>query len=100
MPITEKVRDTLPKTERLEARVTSQVKELIQQAADLQGRSLTDFILNNLQDAARKVIHEHKVMELSVADSKMFVKSLLNPPEPNARLKKAARRHKMLSDNK
>jgi uncharacterized protein (DUF1778 family) len=100
MPLIERVKDTLPKTERLEVRVTSQVKELIQHAADLQGRSLTDFILDNLQVAAGKVIHEHKVMELSLADSKIFVESLLNLPKPSARLKKAARRYKRLSGNK
>ena len=100
MPTVETVERNLLKTERLEARVSPQVKELIQQAADLLGRSLTDFILDNLQDAAKRVILEHRIMELSVTDSKIFVESLLNPPEPKARLKRAARRYSTLSNNK
>lgn len=88
------------KTERLEARVATHVKELIQRAADLEGRSLTDFMLDNLQEAAKRVIKEHNVMILSESDSKLFVESMLNPPEPNEALKRAARRHRELFQNK
>ena len=42
--------------ERLETRVTADQKRLIEHAAALQGRSLTDFVLTSLQDAARRAI--------------------------------------------
>ena len=69
--------------ERLEARVTAQQKALFQQAADIEGRSLTDFMLDNLQNAARKVIKEHNIIELSASDTKILVEALLKPPAPN-----------------
>ncbi len=80
--------------ERLEARVTAQQKALFQQAADIEGRTLTDFMLDNLQKAARQVIKEYNIIELSASDSKIFVETLLNPPAPGRALIKAARRYK------
>jgi uncharacterized protein (DUF1778 family) len=84
----------LEKSDRLEARLSRQQKELIQHAADLVGRSLTDFILRASQEAANKVIREHKVITLTAQESENFVNTLMNPPEPNPFLKKAVKRHR------
>lgn len=84
------------KSERLEARLSQKQKALIQHAADLAGRSLTDFILTASQEAASKVIREHEVITLTVAESKNFAEVLINPPAPNAALKKAAKRYRNL----
>lgn len=82
------------KAERLEARLNRKQKELIQHAADLAGRSLTDFILTASQDAANKVIREHEVITLTARESENFVNALLNPPSPNLALQRAAKRHR------
>ena len=85
------------KIERLEARLSRAQKALIQHAADLSGRSLTDFILSASQEAANKVIREHEVTTLTTQDSIKFAEALLTPPEPNKALKNAAKKHnKML----
>ena len=42
--------------ERLETRVTADQKRLIEHAAALQGRTVTDFVLTSVQDAARRAI--------------------------------------------
>jgi uncharacterized protein (DUF1778 family) len=78
------------KRERLEARVTSEQKALFQRAADLQGRSLTDFVVSALQDAAEDAIRSHHVLTLSAHDSRIFAEALMNPPEPNEYARKAA----------
>ncbi|WP_125445742.1 DUF1778 domain-containing protein, partial [Streptococcus sanguinis] len=44
------------RAERLETRVTAAQKSLIERAAALQGRSVTDFVLASVQDAARRTI--------------------------------------------
>ena len=85
---------TSEKAERLEARVSQKQKKLIQHAADLAGRSLTDFILGASQEAANKVIREHEVITLTVQESKHFVNVLINPPTPNSALQKAAKRYR------
>jgi uncharacterized protein (DUF1778 family) len=79
---------------RLEARVPQGVKELIQKAADLQGRTLTDFVTAIVEAEATRVIEQHHVLKLNLEDSEAFVEALLNPPGPNAALKKAAQRYK------
>ncbi len=80
------------KVERLEARITSRQKQLLQQAADIEGRSLSDFVVTSAQVAARRLILEHRLVDLSSRDSEAFARVLLNPPAPNAALRAAANR--------
>ena len=81
------------KTERLEARVPVLLKQIIQRAADLQGRSLTDFVVATLDKAARETVRERELMKLSAEDSSTFANALINPPKPNATLKRAFAAH-------
>lgn len=82
------------KSERLEARVSKEQKELFQRAADLQGLTLTDFMISSMHSAAVCAVSNHEIMSLVGRDRKIFIESLLNPPEPNERLKVAAERYK------
>lgn len=82
------------RAERLEARVTAEQKTLIERAAALQGRTVTDFVLTSVQDAARRAIEEHQQLELSVRDSEAFVDALLNPKPVNGRLRETVRRYR------
>ena len=84
------------KTERLEARVPVALKKVIQRAADLQGLTLTDFVIASLDKSAREAVREHEVMQLNAEDSLRLAKALINPPAPNAALKKAAARHQKM----
>jgi uncharacterized protein (DUF1778 family) len=82
------------KLERLETRVTREQKRLIERAAKLEGRSITDFVVAATQAVARQVIQEHGMLKLTSKDRAVFVEALLNPPEPNARLRQAVRRRR------
>ena len=79
-----------PKRERLEARISAEQKELLQRAAALQGRSLSDFVVESAQRAAEETIREHSIIGLSTRDSLIFAEAVLNPPPPTARLRAAA----------
>ncbi|USR90197.1 DUF1778 domain-containing protein [Phormidium yuhuli AB48] len=81
---------------RLEARINPETKALIQKAADLQGRTLTDFVIASVQAEAYKVIERHQSLQLSCEDSEAFIEALLNPPQPNDALKSAASRYKQI----
>lgn len=85
-----------PRDERLEARVSRDQKAMFQHAAELQGRTLTDFVIASVHDAVR-VIEETQTIRLSATDSRAFAEALLNPREPNARLKAAAQRYLKLT---
>jgi uncharacterized protein (DUF1778 family) len=82
------------RAERLETRVTAEQKSLIERAAALQGRSVTDFVLTSVQDAARRAIEEHGQLALSVRDSEAFVDALLKPKPVNDRLHDTVRRYR------
>jgi uncharacterized protein (DUF1778 family) len=78
----------------LDTRVTAEQKELIERAAALQGRTITDFVLTGVQDAARRAIEEHSQLALSVRDSEALVDALLNPKPVNDRLRDTVRRYR------
>lgn len=85
-----------PRPERIEARLSSEAKAVIQRAAEISGRSVSDFVVASALDAAKETIREHGVILLSARDSETFVEALLNPTGPNEALLAAAHRHREL----
>ena len=85
------------RSERLEARVTAEQKSLIERAAALQGRSVTDFVLSSLQEAATRAIDDHHRIVLSGEDAEAFVQGLLTPPQVSARLRETVRRYRQIT---
>lgn len=86
------------RSERLEARVTPYQKGLIERAAALQGRSVTDFVLSSVQEAAQRAIDDYQRIDLSVKDAEAFVEALLNPKPVNDRLRETIRRYRRATD--
>jgi uncharacterized protein (DUF1778 family) len=82
-----------PVTERLEARVPQPLKSLIDRAAALEGRSLTDYVIATLERHAVKVVREHEILQLSTIDSEAFARAMITPPKPNRALKGILSRH-------
>jgi len=82
------------KRERLEARITPEQKELVQRAASLEGRSVTDFIIETVEAAAQKVIRSHQVLQLTDRETQAFFAALESPPRPSDELREAARRYR------
>lgn len=79
---------------RLEIRLRSEAKELIQQAAGLRNQSLTQFVLATLTEGAEKVVAEYQQRVLSDRDRDLFLRLLDDPPAPNAKLRRAAASHR------
>lgn len=79
--------------ERLEARISADQKGLFQRAAELQGRTLTDFVVQSAHEAAVRTIEEMQAIRLAEADSRAFAEALLAPREPSPRLTAAAQRY-------
>lgn len=82
------------KVYRFDARVDEDQKTLIQRAADLEGRTMTDFVLHSAKVAAERTIQERAMMVLSARDTEVFVDAILNPPKPGPVLRAAARAYK------
>jgi uncharacterized protein (DUF1778 family) len=81
------------KHQRLEARVTPAQKRLIERAAELQGTSVTAFVVVSAQEAATRTINEAQVLSLRGEARERFVDLILNPPKPNDAARTAARRY-------
>jgi uncharacterized protein (DUF1778 family) len=69
-------------------------KKRIERAARLKGLSLSDFIVQNADEAAIRTIQQHTSWTLEDRDRDFFVQALLNPPEPSARMKAAVKRYR------
>ena len=82
------------RTERTEARLLPEQKKRIERAARLKGLSLSDFIVQNADEAAIRTIQQHTSWTLEDRDRDFFVQALLNPPEPSARMKAAVKRYR------
>ncbi len=80
-------------TSRLEARLPASVYATLKRAAELKGRTLTDFVVSAAHDAAQRAIEEEAIIRLSAEDQRRFAEALINPPAPNAALLRAKRLH-------
>lgn len=79
--------------ERLGFRVHEPTKALIERAAQLERRKLTDFCMTALTEAARRTIAEHETIMLSDRDRAVFFDTLVNPRDQNERLQRAFAEH-------
>lgn len=84
------------RTARLEARITREALAVVRRAAEIQGRSLSDFVVTAAQEAAQKTVAEVEVIRLSRKAQEKFAALLINPPAPTRALKKAFERHRAL----
>lgn len=80
-------------TARLEARLPAQVYQTLKRAAQLQGRTLTDFVVNAAHEAAQRAIENDTIIRLSGEDQMRFAAALINPPKPNEALFRAKKLH-------
>lgn len=81
------------RTSRIEARISPDALLVVKRAAELQGRSLSDFVVAAAQEAAQRTIEDATLIRLSVEDQTRFADLLLNPPEPSDALKRAKAAH-------
>ena len=87
---------TTNRTARLEARIAPDALAVVRRAAELQGRSVSDFVVAATLEAAQKTIAEVEIIRLSREAQERFAMLLLNPPAPTAALKQAFERHRSL----
>jgi uncharacterized protein (DUF1778 family) len=83
-------------TARLEARISTDLHLMLKRAAELEGRTMTDFVVSAVQDAAKRAIEQAEVIRLSLVDQDCFANALLKPPKPSPALKRAFNRSSKL----
>ena len=83
-------------TARLEARLPVDVHALLKRAAEIEGRTLTDFVVAAASAAARKTIEDAEIIKLSVEDQQRFAEALIDPPPLAPAMTRAMERHRRL----
>lgn len=78
---------------RFEARITADVQRQLKRAAELEGRSLTDFVMAAALEAAQRTIERTEVILLSVDEHERLMEAIRNPPEPTQALRDAFKAH-------
>lgn len=78
---------------RLEARISTDLHAMLKRAAELQGRTMTDFVVFALQDAAQHAIQQAEAIRMTPTDQECFAQALLLPPRPDPALERAFSRH-------
>lgn len=86
----------MSKQARLEARIPPEVHALLKRAAEIEGRTMSDFVVAAASAAARHTIEETQMIRLSAEDQKRFVEALLKPPQVAPAMVRAFEHHKRL----
>ena len=81
---------------RLEARIAPDALSVVRRAAEIQGRSVSDFVVAAAQEAAHRTIEETQIIRLAVEDQKRFAAMLLNPPPLSPAMERAREAHARL----
>ncbi len=81
---------------RFDVRLPRETDALLEIAADLEGRTLTDFVVSAATDAVCRTIEEVEMMRVSVEDQRAVAASILDAPHPVGALRRAVERRKKL----
>jgi uncharacterized protein (DUF1778 family) len=84
------------RTARLEARIAPEALAIVRRAAEIQGRSVSDFVVAAAQEAAHRTIEETQIIRLAVEDQRAFADAILNPPPLTPAMERAIERYKEL----
>ena len=84
------------RTARIEARIAPAELAVVRRAAEIQGRTLSDFVVAAAREAAQRTIEEAHLIRLSIEDQQRFVDLLLDPPAPAPALERAKSAHARL----
>ena len=83
-------------TSRLEASRPIAVLTRLKRAAEIQGRTLTDFVVAAADEAACRTLEQTEIIRVSIEDQQRIWESLVNPPPPTPAFKKALRTYRKL----
>ncbi len=84
------------RSERIEARTTPDTLAIVRRAAEIQGRSVSEFVVSAAEQAARKALEEEQIIRLSAAEQVRFIEALLEPSAPAPAMLRGFEHHRRL----
>jgi len=79
---------------RLDIRTTQKAKQMIEDAANIVGVTMSSFVLESAVQRASQVIEESRRICLNRQESERFFDLIENPPEPGENLKRLFAKHR------
>lgn len=83
--------------DRITARVPAHIKDKLIEAADIEGATLNQFLVQAALERALATIERERVLKLSYDDAQAFFEAVENPPEPNHRVSDAVARYQLVN---
>ena len=83
-----------PSRKRITARVSNSVRVTLEQAAELLGSTVNQFVVQTAYQEAQRVVERESIIRLSQKDAEKILLLLDNPPRPNKQLKEAVKSYK------
>lgn len=80
------------KKQRIDLRLNEDDKHMIEEAAAMTNQSISQFMVSTASERAAEVIDQHRRLLLNEASWNLVMDAITNPPVPNDRLKRAAKR--------
>lgn len=85
---------TTTRDDRIDLRISPDLKALLSRAASYSGMSLSGFLVSIAADRAKEVVAEHETLTLTPRDWEAFLAALDEADRPRPRLAAAARRYR------
>ena len=88
------------RSERINLRLSETAKRRIEQAASVEGKTVSAFIVSSALENAEKTVRRHETIALAREDATRFFDALADPAPPNDRLRTALEEHARRVDSR
>ena len=92
------IRPETSKNMRINLRLDPTSKQLIEQAASFEGKTVSSFILASALATAKVAVYDNEVLRLNTQDAKTFLAAISKPVRFNAKLMAAFKEHQQRVD--
>ena len=83
---------TAVKKERIDLRLNSDTRSMIEEAAAMNNQSITQFMVESASERAEQVMERHRRLVLSEESWNLVMNAISDPTPPNERMKRASER--------
>jgi len=84
---------TTERDERIDLRVSAELKTLLARAASYSGMSLSSFLVSSASERAKEIVSARETLKLTARDWQVFLSGLEKPQRRRPRLEAAAKRY-------
>ena len=86
--------------DRIDVRISKEQKEFFKYASELRGfKSLSEFVIHCVFVESNKIVKDNNLIVNSLEDKERFIEAILNPPTPNADLRRAQLNYKKFNES-